>query len=326
MHLLASVASAAYTLRAPPPRLCADVALQPQILAFTPSLPCIDAASPIERVLSAPGVTSPAWLPRLDALALVDGRGATLLLRPGAADATALAGGPWASHAALGGTELAAVGAAGVFAVDAEEPAAPRPLAPGAAGAGARVHALADRSLLVADASARGGSLWWVPPEDDGGAAVPLLEGCGPVGGLCVGQGERDVYLSVGADVWRASFDQLTADGAPPSCGTAERVATLDTSPTGAVAVDANGNLYVGDADGVLVLDEGGEPLVRVPLPAPASGVAFGGGGYGTLYASGGDGVWAVKANIAGAAVPSDALLKQLEKLDNAGAFRHTGW
>ena len=77
---------------------------------------------------------------------------------------------------------------------------------------------------------------------------------------------------------------------------------------------------------GVLVLDEGGEPLVRVPLPAPASGVAFGGGGYGTLYASGGDGVWAVKSNIAGAAVPSDALLKQLEKLDNAGAFRHTGW
>ena len=76
----------------------------------------------------------------------------------------------------------------------------------------------------------------------------------------------------------------------------------------------------------VLVLDESGEPLMRVPLPAPASGVAFGGGGYGTLYASGGDGVWAVKANIAGAAVPSDALLKQLEKLDNAGAFRHTGW
>ena len=56
MHLLASVASAAYTLRAPPPRLCADVALQPQILAFTPSLPCIDAASPIERVLSAPAM------------------------------------------------------------------------------------------------------------------------------------------------------------------------------------------------------------------------------------------------------------------------------
>ena len=77
------------------------------------------------------------------------------------------------------------------------------------------------------------------------------------------------------------------------------------------------------------MLDEGGEPLVRVPLAAPASGVAFGGGGYGTLYASG-DGVWAVKANIAGAAVPSDALLKQLEKLDNAGLkalrFRHTGW
>ena len=135
-----------------------------------------------------------------------------------------------------------------------------------------------------------------------------------------VGQGERDVYLSVGADVWRAAFDQLTADGAPSSCGVAERVASLDSSPTGAVAVDANGNCTSATPRACSCSTRAASRSCDNPSPPPASGVAFGGGGYGTLYASGGDGVWAVAANIAAAPRrPADALLKQLEKLDNAG-------
>ena len=190
-------------------------------------------------------------------------------------------------------------------------PAAPR-LAPGAAGAGARARArrplvprrrrVGARRLAVVGAAGGRRGAWRVPRAAGRRRAVRRP---GRARGLPVRRRRR------GARPRPADGRRRAAELRP-----AERVAArLVADRRGRCR--ANGNRTSATRRACSCSTRAASARARA---APrAGGVAFGGGGYGTLYASGGDGVY-VKANIAGAAVLSDALLKQLEKLDNAGA------
>ena len=122
-----------------------------------------------------------------------------------------------------------------------------------------------------------------------------------------------------------------------------------------AVAADRQDNVYACTAEGVQVLDDEGEPIALVSLPAPPTGCCFGGAGgqrataaarvvarsthptlcrnvpsvararagLSTLFITAGDGVWSLTTNVQGAAPPSEAFQRMMDKYVSAGDFRH---
>ena len=93
-----------------------------------------------------------------------------------------------------------------------------------------------------------------------------------------------------------------------------------------AVALDRAGNVYVCTPEGVLIGDEGGEPIACVPTPEPATGLCFGGPSLSELYVTTASGAWRLKTATQGVAPPSDQFMKMMDKFVAAGDFRHVGW
>jgi sugar lactone lactonase YvrE len=58
------------------------------------------------------------------------------------------------------------------------------------------------------------------------------------------------------------------------STGRLDMLAQL-SGPTGALALSADGRVYVGDAEGVLVLTPAGATAGRIDLPEPVTGIAL---------------------------------------------------
>jgi len=87
-----------------------------------------------------------------------------------------------------------------------------------------------------------------------------------------------------------------------------------------------SGNLFVGASEGVLVVDDTGDAMMRLPLPLPASGLCFGGPSLSELLVTAGDTLWSVQTNTQGVSPPSADFMKRMEKMAAEGEFRHVGW
>jgi len=152
--------------------------------------------------------------------------------------------------------------------------------------------------------------------------ALTLLAECGDVRGMCVSQGAKRLYLSLGDGTLAvADLDLLDQ-------GTCSPLRPLGPSAVGcgALACDGVSNLYLCTAEGVQVFDDEGESFLQVSTPQPATGCCFGGPGLSRLFITAGDALWGVESNVQGASPPSEALLKQMEKLGCGDDFRHVGW
>lgn len=117
----------------------------------------------------------------------------------------------------------------------------------------------------------------------------------------------------------------MLSEGSHP-CILCEHELAPASTGAAAIAADRQGNVYVCGAGGVTVLDEDGEPMVEIALPAAATGCCFGGPGLSTLFITAGDGVWSVTTNVQGVAPPTDSFRRKMDKYVAAGDFRHAGW
>lgn len=158
--------------------------------------------------------------------------------------------------------------------------------------------------------------------------ATVLLEDLGDVRGMCVSDGAKKLYLALGDGTLAVSELQLVS--ARPgvsdfaSCSEPRKLGSADGA--GNLACDSVSNLYVATADGVQVYDGEGEPFLMVETPQPATGCCFGGATLGSLFISAGDTVWRVETNSRGVQPPTEALLKQIEKMVGGDDCRHDGW
>lgn len=156
-----------------------------------------------------------------------------------------------------------------------------------------------------------------------------LLEDVGDVRGMCVSDGAKKLYLSLGDGTLAVA--ELELISARPGfydsafCSEPRQLGTADDA-AGNLACDCVSNLYVCTPNGVQVFDDEGEPFLMVETPQPATGCCFGGPTLGALFISAGDTVWRVETNARGVQPPTEALLKQIEKMVGGDDCRHDGW
>lgn len=331
--------------RAPPPRMGAPTA---ELLQFLPMMPPIDPGAQARPALKLAGsaLSDPVWFPQLNTLALID-RGRQLcwpLDSPepprelGALDARC--------HVALGSSAetqssgLATVDSAGrlqlVLGADpaAAAAAVPVPLA-GYDETGpcrlilplseARLLTLADAGdlvLLSADPERTPQMERFVPRRP-----VTLLTGVQGATGLCVSEDERSLYILTPTALYHSSIDlDVGSATVPQPLPLLASEGGRRCSAASAVGTDESGNLYVCTAEGLVVGDAEGQPLLSVPMPEPASGVCFGGASRSQLFVSSGSTLWEFKTNVMGVKQPSSDFLWQMESLAAQGTFRHAGW
>ena len=147
--------------------------------------------------------------------------------------------------------------------------------------------------------------------------------------GMCVSDGAKKLYLSLGdgtlavAELELVSARPGFADSA--FCSEPRPLGTADDA-AGNLACDCVSNLYVCTPNGVQVFDDEGEPFLMVETPQPATGCCFGGPTLGSLFVSAGDTMWRMETNARGVQPPTEALLKQIEKMVGGDDCRHDGW
>lgn len=320
------------------------------LLQLMPMVPPLDPTAPPERVVSLDGderVSSLAWLPDTNSLALVDagtllsygGNGAELGASP--LELARAGGRELVSCTPFGAAEVAASSNDGTLNVLSLEDDTAAERLPLPAGLTARlVHALSSRRLLVvAEQSSAAGSAgplssvlimsppgekaarpfespWLGAAEVDSGswrARVLASSIEGRVSGVATAADESLLFLSVGGSIGKADFDAEDEDSTA-QLRFQQHCALEPNADAGALAVDVEGNVYVCAADGVHVFDEFGEELLTVRTAGRVRACCFGGSNLGTLFVSQPDGVWAVKASVEGVGVQSEVIRKRIEK------------
>ena len=156
--------------------------------------------------------------------------------------------------------------------------------------------------------------------------AATLLTGlpAGSLRGASASSDEKTLYLLLGnsVGVCKLDLEESTCSAPQPLPQLANSLA--DGSVVSCLACDVSGNLYVGASEGVLVVDETGDAMIRLAFPQPVNGLCFGGASFSELVVTAGDTLWRVQTSTQGAQPVSPEFLKYMEKL-GAGQ-RHEGW
>ena len=289
-----------------------------ELLQFLPMVPPLTPGASARELLQVPNgqMSEPVWVAEAGALALLD-RGQQMLWTSPTAPLLQLA--TASAHAPLGTAALASSSSGGLTlcAIDdgATQPSyEPLPLEGAAAiqaGASFMCH-VSDGRLLVGVADTLVCLSASTPPST-------LLLGTGAVVSACVSSDEKTLYLCTSSAVSRCALD-LDAG----RCGAPEPLPQLPTEELSAVLADSDGNLYVGTREGVIVLDEQGESILRVSTPRMPTGLCFGGTSNSELIITAADRVWSLKTNSRGVQPVSAEFLKRIRAAGEG--FRHEGW
>ena len=326
----AAICGLAASPRGTLPRMNAAAAPAVEILQFLPMLPPLSPGTVASTALRIENgeLSAPVWMPDEEAVAFMDrgqhvlmDRSRNLELLPAATD------GAICAHALLGGSMLAACGgAARLLRGVVVEPrsVAPLPFEGASELSGiSTLCPLSDARLLVGTDDGRLLCLSEASPP------VTLLSGF-PAGSLrdaCVSTDEKSLYVLCGdASVARCAFDVDAGTCSSPVALPQLAESLGASSVVSSIACDVSGNLYVGATEGVLLVDETGDAMIRLPTPAPATGLCFGGTSMSELFVSAGDTIWRVQTSTQGVQPPSPEFLKYMEKLAAAGDYRHVGW
>ena len=304
------------------------------LLQFLPMLPPVSPGEDAQIAVSVPGssLSAPVYLPELQTLALID-RGRQVI-QNGASSLDALPGGDdVTTQSLLAGSAIATCGGAArtlaaVVLADStgELTFAPR-LAPLPLAGVEAVSSVTFINQLSAARLLIGTSDGVVSLLSDEASPVPLLSGLGPeVSAACVSADESRLYLCTGGEgAQYVTLSSLNLDEGHCSAPTPLSSLPTDAGVTG-IAADVSGNLYVACKEGVLVVDETGDTMIRISTPLAATGVCFGGPSFSDLIVTAGDTAWSVKTNTQGVRPASPEFLKMMEKLTAAGDYRHVGW
>ena len=144
--------------------------------------------------------------------------------------------------------------------------------------------------------------------------------------GACVNSDEKTLFLCDDLDVYRCTLDLDEGVCSAPAMLPQLEASLGSGSEVTGIACDVNGNLYVSASEGVVVVDETGDAMMRVTTPEAASGLCFGGPSMSDLLVTAGDTLWQVKTNTQGVTPPSPAFLTKMKKLGTGDEFRHVGW
>jgi gluconolactonase len=153
--------------------------------------------------------------------------------------------------------------------------------------------AVAFDGTLVAstEAAGMGGELWRIDAQ---GHATKLDDGIKGASGLAWTPDRRWLFVAQGLSHYGLSY-QMAADGSladrEPFYDFANPE-TADDAGAQAVAMDRNGLAYTATRLGVQVFDRNGIAIAIMPLPGneAATGIAFGGKAFDTLYVAGAGG------------------------------------
>lgn len=317
------------------PRMAASVtAPTVELLQFLPMLPPLAPGTAASAALSVDGglLSSPVWMPERGSIALMDrGRQALLSADAATADVLPSAGGEGvAAHALLGGGALAVASGSALrcLVLDPPRPAAlPLEGANELSGVGV-LCPLSDARLLV---GTNDGRLLCLSSEDAPATLLTLAVGgdgpeAGTLRGACVSDDERTLYLCDDLDVYRCGLD--LGEG---TCTAPEMLPQLEASLGGdseitGIACDVSGNLYVAATEGVLLVDESGDAMMRIGTPVPATGLCFGGPSMSELLVTAGDTLWRLQTSTQGVKPPSAEFLQYMDKMAAVGEYRHEGW
>lgn len=313
------------------------------MLQFLPMLPPLApgvTASPAVLV-DGGALSAPVWLPELSKYAVID-RGLQAVVAPGSAEITHLPD-EMTAHALQVGVAIADPGARS----DSRDKTimVTALVACGSAARSLRCITVDPAYLVpVPLEGADGLSVCMVHPvsaarqivgTDDGRLLclsrdeppVTLLTGLdGGLRGACVSADEKTLYLCGGSSVSRCALDLDASTCSPPATLPQLESSLAPGSVLSGVACDVSGNLFVGASEGVLVVDDTGDAMMRLPLPLPASGLCFGGPSLSELLVTAGDTLWSVQTNTQGVSPPSADFMKRMEKMAAEGEFRHVGW
>ena len=309
-----------------------------ELLQFLPMIPPLNPGTTATAALSIPGgsLSAPVWLPEAQALAVLN-NDQQALVRPGEGtirEPESLPLPPQSSsavsaHAILGEGALATCGgpSRSLACVLADPPsvvALPLEGAEELTGVGL-VCPLSNARLLVGTDT---GSLVCLSKD---APPVTLISGFAPgsLKGACLSSDEKKLYLCDGQAVACCALDVDGGTCSPPAALPQLAASLGEAAVSGGVtgvACDVNGNLYVSAASGVLVVDDTGDAMVKLPIPNGASGLCFGGPSFSELFVTSGDFVWRVKTNTQGVQPPSAEFIKWMEKLTASGDYRHVGW
>jgi len=290
-----------------------------ELLQFLPMVPPLTPGASARELLQVPDgqLSEPVWIAEAGALALLD-RGQQVLWTSPTAPLVQLAAA--SAHAPLGAAALASSSGGSLTLCDIDDDATqPRyeqlPL-DGANGIQADASFMchvSDGRLLVGVADTLVCLSASTPPST-------LLLGTGAVVSACVSADEKTLYLCTPSTVSRCALD-LDAG----RCGAPEPLPQLPAHGIfSAVLADSDGNVYVGSGEGVLVVDDQGESMLRVSIPQPPTGLCFGGPSNSELIVSAADRVWAFKTNTRGVQPASAEFLKRMRAAGEG--FRHEGW
>ena len=273
-------------------------------------------------------LSAPVWMPEQQALAFID-RGQQAMVRPDTIEALPMPAldGSVSAQTLFGGSTLAICGgAANSLRCVVAEPLSISGLPlEGAADVSAisLLCPLSDARLLVGTDDGRLLCLSRNAPP------ATLLSGlpAGSLRGACVSADEKTLFLLSGAaSVTRCALDVEEGSCTPPAPLPQLGASLADGSAVSGVACDVSGNLYVGATEGVLVVDESGDAMIRLPTPSAVSGFCFGGPSMSDLHITTGDTVWTLRTSTQGVQPPSPDFLKTMEKLAAIGEYRHEGW
>lgn len=314
----------------PPPRMGAAAAAPTvELLQFLPMIPPLapgTAASAVFRI-DGGALSSPVWVAEEQAVAYVD-RGQQALVRPDSLESLSMpaSDASVSSHALLGGSALATcTGAGRGLRCVVHDPLSVGSLPLEGAGDVSGVSALcplSDGRLLVATDDGR---LQFLSRE---APAVTLLEGlpAGSVRGAVASSDEKTLFLLIGNSVavCKLQLDEGTCSAPQPMMQLGSSLA--DGSVVSDFACDVSGNLYIGASEGVLVVDDTGDAMIKLAFPQPVSGVCFGGRSVSELIVTTGDTLWRIQTSTQGAQPASPGFIKYMDKLAAAGEYRHEGW
>ena len=140
--------------------------------------------------------------------------------------------------------------------------------------------------------------------------------------GACISDDEASLFFCAGGGLRRCDLDVDAG-----TCSAPEAVALEVGAPLTAAVVDSDSNFYVGTAEGVTVFNPEGEPVARVALPSPVTGICFGGPSLTELYITATDMVWKLPTNSKGVNPPSTEFMKTMDRMSlSDGTFLHVGW
>ena len=304
-----------------------------ELTQMLPMLPPMDpgAAATARFRLQGMTLSAPAYLSDLETVAVLDKASGSQFLQMGDDTVARLPGdGAVSTQTAFGAAALAASGGASrklgcvLMPSDATPAVAPLPLEGAATltSVGFIAQTSDARLLVGVDDDAAGTTSIICLSADEPPAT--LLTGVERTVSACVSADERTLYLCHATGITRAS---LKLDEGACSMPVALPRLDLDGGSTYAVAVDVAGSIYVCSDDGVLLVDDDGDTLMRVTTPSPATGCCFAGKDLSEFLITAGDTVWSIPSNSQGVKPPSPEFLKYMGKLSLAdGDFRHVGW